>query len=104
MINKKETKVAKALRIPSDKNVQQYINMDTILNFTVDADDKRLDIEVMGDYGYIITTDYNADHFSDRSVWTVPINEFHRIKRELGEFMGVNLHTKNPESVKITFI
>ncbi len=67
-----------------------YINMDHIIEWSFDKDSLRISTVLCdGDYAYIIVADSIKDE-DQRCSHKVTVNELHRIKREIAEYMGVD--------------
>ncbi|WP_281189114.1 hypothetical protein [Vibrio harveyi] len=79
--------MVKALKL--EENL--YINMDTIVEFFVEENSLRITTNAHPELAY-----YKIVQEGDRAYddICVPVNELHRIKRELGDYMGVELHGK----------
>ncbi|EIU6761737.1 hypothetical protein L5179_004620 [Vibrio parahaemolyticus] len=77
--------MVKALKI--EENL--YINMDTIVEFYVEKDALRITTNAHPELAYYQIAQQGSKAYGEIFV---PVNELHRIKRELGHFMGVELH------------
>lgn len=68
-----------------------YVNMDTVVEFLVDDNSLRLTTNAHPELAFYQIAQEGSDAYGEIFV---PVNELHRIKRELGSFMGVELHTE----------
>ncbi|WP_162048260.1 hypothetical protein [Vibrio taketomensis] len=71
--------------------------MDTVVEFLVDEKSLRLTTNAHPELAFYQIAQEGSDEYGEIFV---PVNELHRIKRELGSFMGVELHAEkgNEES------
>ncbi|HAS8115953.1 TPA: hypothetical protein I7693_22075 [Vibrio vulnificus] len=88
--------MAKALKL--EENL--YINMDSVIEFFVDEKSLRITTNAHPELAFYQIAQEDSDAYGE--IW-VPVNELHRIKRELGEYMGVKLHVEkeNDEDASI---
>lgn len=74
--------MARALKITKNR----YINMDTIVEFVAEKDSLNITTNAHPEFAmYNIILEPESEEYEV----SVPVNELHRIKRELGKFMGV---------------
>ncbi|KWT98979.1 hypothetical protein APQ14_19205 [Vibrio toranzoniae] len=79
----------KALKLENN----YYINMDTVTEFSIEGQWLSITTTAHPEIGrYVVALQGSQDASYAR--FTVPINELHRIKRELGEYMGVDLNSE----------
>lgn len=90
--------MARALKITENR----YINMDSIVEFVAEKDSLNITTNAHPEFAtYNIILGPACVEYEV----TVPVNELHRIKRELGKFMGVELDsTANEETTQQTSV
>ncbi len=93
MWKNKELILVKALKITENL----YVNMDTIVEFYVEEKSLRLTTNADPELAFYHIAQEGSDAYGEIFV---PVNELHRIKRELGSFMGVDFYIEkdNEES------
>ncbi|MGL6261663.1 hypothetical protein [Vibrio sp. WXL210] len=82
--------MAKAIRIKD----HLFVNMDNIVHFVIDDERVNIFTNVHPDVGmgyFLITSSPLPEDKYDMNLLVVPVNELHRIKRELAKFMQVEV-------------
>ncbi len=82
--------MSKALKL--EQNL--YINMDNVVEFFVEEQSLRLTTNAHPELAFYQIAQEGSDAYGEI---LVPVNELHRIKRQLGDYMGVKLHIEKDD-------